>query len=183
MLEDHEMYGRDEGALTGRHWLSREEDDAWCALMCLRMAELPIPNLGIELKVPDDDGVSSLVLEVSKVFPGPACDAGLQVGDIVVSGNGIALDTMEKFRQMLKASVFGGLLVLDVYRPQPEGTEGLMRWLVLKVNLTNRGEVPVIHDIPQEPYPSPDENPYSESWPFLGTGYAAPLSTPRPAPR
>lgn len=32
-------------------------------------------------------------------------------------------------------------------------------------------------------HPSPDENPDSESWPFLGTGYAAPLSTPRPAPR
>eukprot|EP00667_Euglena_gracilis_P011062 EG_transcript_11284 len=138
MLEDEEMCRRpgEGGPSLGRFWLQQEEATAWGRLMCTRLRELPSPNLGVEIHLQDEEGATSSALVVHKVIPfGAACDAGLLDGDVIDLVNGEHINSMEQFREVLEECKYRGTVVLDVFRPTPEGGAGAMRALEMLVLL------------------------------------------------
>eukprot|EP00668_Euglena_longa_P035266 GGOE01045307.1.p1 GENE.GGOE01045307.1~~GGOE01045307.1.p1 ORF type:complete len:454 (-),score=122.70 GGOE01045307.1:439-1800(-) len=193
MLEDEEMCCRptDRGHSLGRFWVQREEEDEWARLMRNRLRELPSPNLGVELHLLDDQAVTASVFVVHKVIPGgPASKAGLLAGDIINLINGDHVDGMDKFRVALEECKNRGIVILDIFRALPEGEEGAMRSLEVKVTLHRPPGVDADSDdetSPHEPQAlgtgeDPDDcNSQCSDWLLAEQGgFVPPLNSPVP---
>jgi predicted metalloprotease with PDZ domain len=78
----------------------------------------PRPTLGVEIKMLDDGqgGKENMVVVHSVVPEGPADKAGIMVNDGLLSWDGVALDSKEKFREAIKKAEIDSWISLDILR-------------------------------------------------------------------